>query len=293
MIKIQELVIKINGQKKAFSLVELSVVLLITGLLIGGTIGGSKLVTVAKLRNADSLTKTSPVWEIINPKTSKESAVLWLDATDLNSITMSANNTVAEWRSKITDRKATQGTEANKPIYQSTILSPFPALTFDGSNDFLDVDLPPLIEGDDTYTIAAVWKSDTISGVRSIYEQNMNSVVTHRRGALLLVHNQYGFNGQANDAHSMVPYSANTLYATVMANNIGNITIYHNTTKYTGTVTTPSSLNLGRELATIGRKHTSEYMDGYIAEIIVFDTALSDEDALLVAQYLTEKYKIR
>ena len=40
-----------NNNNKAFSLIELSIVLMISGLLVGGITGGKSLIESAKIRN--------------------------------------------------------------------------------------------------------------------------------------------------------------------------------------------------------------------------------------------------
>ncbi len=50
-----------NSRYKAFSLIEISVVILIIGILVTGVIQGSKLVDKMRLNTARSLTKSSPV----------------------------------------------------------------------------------------------------------------------------------------------------------------------------------------------------------------------------------------
>jgi len=46
---------------QAFSLVELSIVILIIGVLIAGVIQGSNLVTKFRIKTAQTLTQSSPV----------------------------------------------------------------------------------------------------------------------------------------------------------------------------------------------------------------------------------------
>ena len=64
-----------NKNNKAFSLIELSIVILVISLLVVGVTKGSRLMSEAKLKSAQALTSSSPV----NAMTG---VVLWLDATD-------------------------------------------------------------------------------------------------------------------------------------------------------------------------------------------------------------------
>ena len=66
---------------------------------------------------------------------------LWLDASDTSTITHTSN-AVAQWADKSGNNyHATQETAANKPILNSTGLNGKPAITFDGTNDYFDIDL--------------------------------------------------------------------------------------------------------------------------------------------------------
>jgi len=64
--------------KRAFSLIELSIVVLIIGILISGITAGSRLVRDSKLKSAAQLTKASDVNSISD-------LVLWLEPTLENS----------------------------------------------------------------------------------------------------------------------------------------------------------------------------------------------------------------
>jgi len=63
---------KITNFKKGFSLIEISIVLLIIGILISGILVGQDMILDARIRSAQNLTKTSPVNKIPD-------LTLWLD----------------------------------------------------------------------------------------------------------------------------------------------------------------------------------------------------------------------
>ncbi len=63
-----------NSKSKAFSLIELSIVILIIGILVAGITQSSRLVTQMKLSSARSLTTSSPVSSI-------KGLALWLEPT--------------------------------------------------------------------------------------------------------------------------------------------------------------------------------------------------------------------
>ena len=63
---------------------------------------------------------------------------VWLDAADLSTITIATG--VSEWRDKSGNGShATQATAANQPVYSQTGFFGLPGITFDGSNDQLNI----------------------------------------------------------------------------------------------------------------------------------------------------------
>ncbi len=63
-----------KNKNRAFSLIELSIVVLIIGILIAGVTQGSRLVNASKVQTAQTLTQSAPV-------TSVQGLVLWLDSS--------------------------------------------------------------------------------------------------------------------------------------------------------------------------------------------------------------------
>ncbi len=76
--------------QKAFSLIEVSIVLLIIGILVAGVTQGSRLVRASRLQTAQNLTINSPVAGIPNLsawwETSLESSFLAAEAVDSTAI---------------------------------------------------------------------------------------------------------------------------------------------------------------------------------------------------------------
>lgn len=69
--------------RSAFSLIELSIVLIVIGLVVAGIFAGKKLVDTAKISGMQSATKSSPLR--INPDISRD-VILWLDAASINGL---------------------------------------------------------------------------------------------------------------------------------------------------------------------------------------------------------------
>lgn len=83
---------------------------------------------------------------------------LWLDASDVSTITLDGSNNVSEWRDKSGNaRHASQATVLSRPAYVTNQLNGFGAVKGNGSSHFLDtISMPTLENG---YTIYAVAQS--------------------------------------------------------------------------------------------------------------------------------------
>lgn len=124
--------------KNAFSLIELSIVILIIGILVAGVTQGSRLVTEFRLNTARTLTQSSPVASI-------EGIYMWLESTGSNAIDVADpedQQEVSTWNDinpqSPTKNNLSQGTTASKPkINFGQINNNLPVVSFDGVNDFL------------------------------------------------------------------------------------------------------------------------------------------------------------
>jgi len=151
--------------KQAFSLIEISIVLLIIGILISGILVGQDLILDAKIRSAQNLTKTSPVNKIPD-------LTLWLDVNAEQSLITTStadrclekyvnyqdllgDERICAWRDINTQKSL--GTDLSKkitlsinsthalnamPAYVVNGIGGLPSLYFDGA-DYLISSTPP------------------------------------------------------------------------------------------------------------------------------------------------------
>ena len=150
---------------KAFSLIELSIVILVVGILIAGIFQASSLVNKWYLLSARTLTQSAGVNSILN-------LVMWLDATREGVFTNSNNSTniqdgdlIKNWRSfnpqDIRSLSATQSSTSDYPRYFEKLINNLPAVKFDGIDDYMSL---PVITGDldnTSYTLFLVGQSYT------------------------------------------------------------------------------------------------------------------------------------
>ena len=145
--------------KKAFSLIELSVVLIIISALIVAITKASDLIYDARLASAKTLTANSPIFDISD-------LILWLEPTLKNSFGVEEtgdNQTISSWydsSGNIPNNKMTaaQNTTANKPLYKKQGVNNLPSLYFDGVNDFLSITNNNYVSISGSFTIFTVFK---------------------------------------------------------------------------------------------------------------------------------------
>jgi hypothetical protein len=202
--------------------------------------------------------------------------VLYLDAANNRSI-VSGSTTWFDL-----SRNDNTGSLVNGPTYNSTNGG---NIVFDGGNDYGSI-RPPLPQNQSVYTLSAWWKTSVNNRTQVIYEQNSSTLVNNRRGAILQLNANWGFNGESNDAHDKVPVRLNQwTNGTIVINPneaTNKVKIYENGVLYWQGNTTynASTLILGADVAGVGRKFStnSEYFIGNISQVNVYNRVLSEKE---------------
>ncbi len=208
---------------------------------------------------------------------------LWLHA---DSLSLSDGDPVATWTdSSGQGNNATQGTSGTRPTFKTNILNGLPVVRFDGSKR---LDGSVSISGD---TMTAFVVAQLGSG---------GSVV----GRMLSL----GASGAESPSNNISRFFDNALYQRGAANSLAGITqgvwflagVVCNGSTFTffkdGSGNSPESStgNFGVTQYAVGNQIavTNVGTDGDIAEIIIYDTALSTGNREAVEDYLGQKYSI-
>ena len=224
-------------------------------------------------------------------------SVLWLDASDAASVVADVHG-LSRWRDRSgSNHDVAQPDPACRPTVSAARLNGRGVITFDGESQFLaGPAVLPL--GQQAYTFVVVWRSRTNDGVQSIVEQSSKLLTGNTRGALLAVGAAYGFNGESNDRHDLVPFAADVWRLTCLEidnHNPQNVRVEDNGKVYSGASRDPGSLRLGAGGLSIGRKLAvdGEYLDGDIAEIIVYPRVLAQVKRGETLDYLRHKWDLK
>lgn len=297
-----------NKNNKAFSLIELSIVILVISLLVVGVTKGSRLMSEAKLKSAQALTSSSPV----NAMTG---VVLWLDATDASDIATGTTygnpdngSLVAKWKDhnpqlvRSSQNELAAVADVNRPKYIRNGINGLPTLSFDGS-DYLTSSNSAIASAKTGYTMVAVWQANTIT-TGMIFAQGICSLGVNEGSAagMYIKNNAYiaawGCGASNDFIGTTSVYNAKTPYiaiAQVNKNLASRMSLYLNGTPQAGTQPTiaPAPAIISAPIFVGAESVSSNFFNGYISELIVFDRSLTSAEIVDVQGYLSRKYSIK
>lgn len=277
----------------AFSLVEMSVILMIISAIIVGMIKSQALIKKARLSNSQTLTKNSSIKDMSDIvawyEPSLETSFLFNEQKDGTQISVWQDSNL----NGASKNNAEQTSSANRPKFYTEVFNgSIPAIRFDGTDDFMPFNGSQLIGTSYTIFVVAQRASNSsllmfLGGSDSSSNSNLN----------------VGYASNTSVRHSH--YGANTNDFTVAAFSDPTPTIHTflfnkatgqkywqnggvNPEDSDGSFTTAISSYSG---SAIGR-YLGNYFRGDIAEIIIFNRAVKTEERQMIETYLSQKYGI-
>jgi prepilin-type N-terminal cleavage/methylation domain-containing protein len=280
---------------KAFSLIEISVVILIIGILIAGISTGVDLFYDSRLATAQSLTKSAPVRRI-------DGLFAWIEATSPESFTTTPKDgdsigLIKDLGFKMDKVNFVQtGNDNLKPIYKPRNLNDLPALYFDGSNDFLvsEKSYTSSIFSNSQVTIFAV--INYVGGTNdAVFLKHESEPEAYRTG-LEINSGKVRFDFPKDYLANIVGSSSiikKNIIITAIADKV-NQKIYVNsvlekTSVNSNTVPATSSLPIYFG----ANADDSLYTNFNFGELIIYDRALTIKEMDLVTKYLSKKWGIK
>lgn len=296
--------IKSKSKSKAFSLIELSIVILVIGILIAGVTQGSALILKAKLKTAQALTQSSPVSAISGLR-------LWLETNleqSFDEDEASDGTSVTTWYdiNPQVSSKLYAITAGDGITYKDdTGINSLPSLYFDstGATDFFTLSsssssvvataIPTennafsffiVAQADATGAIDDVFYNGTIASDGWGYGHSASA-----KNILFVSATDDGAASKLSPEIISVTHAGGTLGSTRMyVNGVTDSTL--GTTATNTAVSPTTGLYIGSRNAT---GSTTNNWKGYISEIIIFDKKLSNTDRRAVEEYLGKKYNIQ
>ncbi len=286
----------IKKTKSGFSIFELSIILLIAGILVVGTMKGGEFVRKSKVVAAASLTKSSVVGKM-------DGLVLWLETTmpdSFNNYEAAEGIQVGTWydisNSKTTAVNAVQSTTSRQPTYTSNGINGLPALKFVRANSSNMSVAYGFDNNANTLTLFLVWQPT----LNPSLEMDLLEKWTGSSGYpyTLRSYSTYRFESYDGSSNPVVISTTSRKYGIthlVTGRKIkkGSIQMWVNGVSEGGTVTDTTNNSSNTSPLFIGsRNNGANFMDGYIGEIIIFDRALTDQEIEDVETYLGTKWDI-
>jgi hypothetical protein len=289
---------KHNQSITAFSLIEISIVLLLIGLIIGGIAQAGRLMQKSAIISAKAQTKSSPAALI-------DDLVFWLETTSDQSFnpTEAVDNTeIGTWYNITpsviakTSNSATQSTLANKPKYiAKSSINNLPAVRFDGSNDFMSYDGSFLVKN--SYTIFVV-EMRRASGNMFILGGDASVAAGANFHFGYFVGNTFRAGNYGSSAY--LDYAIGAFSSPVARIHTFTLDTTSGEKYWLNGGTTADSTNVSGTTtlssyasAVIGRNESQFYYNGDLGEVIIYSRALDDTERQDVERYLVKKWKIK
>jgi len=304
----------LTKSRSAFSLIELSIVILIIGILIAGVSQSSRLVAKSRFSNARSLTQSASVASIKNLS-------LWIETTSEDSFLdaeVEGDATVSTWndinpQSSLKSNFA-QSTDADKPLYtlnSAGNVSSLPTLKFSSTDFMTSTNFGNILDSSSVFMVmktpttltegAPIFDKRTSGAADSTINiaVNLGSATTGWQYC-----DKTACHAPASGASisTGTPYVVSITYTyTPSQTNKSTAKFYKNGTIINAAVTSttstgPNTSATGSLMIGKADKSAPAFFGttaaGYIGELIIFDRALKDEERKSIEGYLGKKWGI-
>lgn len=280
----------------AFSLIELSIAILIIGIIIAGVSQSSSLVRKMKLSSAKQLTASSPVSGI-------KDLVLWVESVSENSFDNSEKSdgaSVSNWYDLNPQpqnrNNFNQSNAANKPTYKENFFNGLPSLYFDGSSDYMQtsgsVSSSAYFDNAD-FTIFIAAHFPTVTQNTSVVFQLVQTGGARNLGFEFNNVNLLRMDSAGASATGASPLGFDQGKIISGYRNSSNSFLYVNGTQYANATSGASSTLSGKFCVGAYLDSLDYFTKMYVGEIIIYGHALTLEERKAVETYLGKKWGIK
>lgn len=288
-----------KSKNTAFSIVEISVVILIISLLLAGILNGTSLIGDASIATAQKLTTNADV-------NNMESLTLWLETSFTSSLEAQGNKKVENdikinrWKDNSPLKSPTkrfdfiQTASTNQPTYKEDVIDGLPMLYFTTANNLefnnpqnRNLSLADLMQNNQATIFIVCMFDKSASGAKLI---NFNNVVDFGYNANK-IEMKFDSNNLIESADSL---KQETLQMISAVKNTSNIEFYLNG-NFRSNISSSATIadtNFSSNFSSTN-KITVGGFKGWLGEILVFNTALATKERQQVEQYLIKKWKIK
>jgi len=298
IMKLQKFFQNPNNYRKAFSFVEIAVVILIVAVTLIGVMQGRELYLKMRLNSARLLTDRAPI-DLINDLS------IWVESTSERSFenkSLVNSDKISKWVNLKTEPEAkfdfSQATVNSQPVYYENAINGLPAVRFNNAQtlQMTSTEISNFISSNEV-TIFMVQQSYVGDTTTSSFGWNNGGyrLLTHTGGGAIYF--DFGVccpaSGRTSTASIVGFLNSNNIIT--FYKNFSNVKIRHNAIeKANSTVATSSIPDNLTGVFTLGKypPDNAYFFLGHIGEFIVFRRALNDSEIDLVEKYLSEKWAI-
>ena len=308
-----------QSSNKAFSLIELSIVLLVIGIIVAGITQSSRLINQSKLVNAQTMTQSSPVSSI-------KDIILWVETTQTTSFKDSEVDdgkeilTWYDYNPQTTIKSSFTGTAGTAPLYRSqgsSLINGLPILDFSIGSRFMTNTSFSGLSGTSA-TLFFVGKLPSTISAQVILSKRPSAAFASSAPNIQFSTAATGTGWKYCDGATQTTNATNCNYGatatvTASANYVISVVYNSNSSAPSGNTATGISFFqngvLSGQFATtsfpannsdslfVGKHGSSDstsgtFFNGSIGEIIIFNRALNKEERQSVEQYLGKKWGI-
>lgn len=286
------------ARRKAFSLIELSIVMLIVGVVLGGVTQSSSLIRKYQLSSARHATENSPI-------NSMTGLVLWLETTAVKSFDENIDLEDGEQISNWYDLNPTSSTKYNmtasgteRPTYTESCINNLPCLTFDGVDDYISSEFSM---GLTSFTIITVMEYTFADNPDGSYLLSSITADPSGDGWLFMstrdtegdMENGVNYPGEAIIQSVSELAGISKPYMVIFSEKTGvTITNRTNKTDQTSDASTSGGVKNIGGISVGGYDHSTNFK-GKVGEVIMFDRALKIEERNAIEEYLIKKWNIK
>lgn len=228
---------------------------------------------------------------IITNPSSVPGLQLWLDASNSNTLydavdggsLVSADSPVLKWTDKSTNNYiAIQSDSSYAPIRKASVINNKDALLFDGANDYIDINT---ISMSQRITAFVVWRPNNDSSYA--FDSTTSTDGTSNRVTFLNVQGPYVYAGA--DLRNTNNQLLNNWTVCSMVFDKTSSKSYVNSVLVANGNSGPNNMNSLR----IGTRYSlANYLNGYIGEILLYDSAITDNERIAIEGGLKLKWGI-
>jgi len=281
-----------QNKHQAFSLIELSIVIVIIGVIVAAVTQSSKLVKKFRFQTAQSLTRSSAVSGI-------KDLALWYETSlteSFASAEASDGSTITTWYDTNSQspvkNNAASGT--SKPTYKDNRINGLPTVAFNGTDNYMDIN-GNLVVGTN-YTVFIVGQrasnaQNYFIGGSGTGAEGTNLAIGWDSNTSILM-----YNGDTPSAASYTTSGYATTIPVILTawfNQVSGKKLWYNGGGAIADGTNSSTAALSAYAGSKIGKFNNTFSSVEIAEIIIFQRDLTTEERQAVESYLGKKYNIQ